>query len=181
MPVVSVWSRDGGVLGAVAPIGLAAAAGTAIVVDLDTRGPHYPGDLSLADLVRSGPRRDHLVPARRGVCLLRNGGVPTTDAAAVIDAIVTGWPAVVLRLPTAAEPPPAAVEVHPLVPGGWFPSSGHRLVLQSSGWRVPVPQGAILLPRPRRATLSALLTGAAPRRGDRWIRSWRGVWDASWM
>ena len=39
MPALAIWSPEDGVLGAVAPLGLAAAAGTALVVDLDPRGP----------------------------------------------------------------------------------------------------------------------------------------------
>lgn len=180
MPALSIWTREDGVLGAVAPIGLAAAAGTALVVDLDTRGPRYPGASTLADLVRHGPRRADLVPGRRGVCLLRNGGVPAADAGDVLDALVAGWPNVVFRLPATVDPPGSAVTVHPLVPGGWFPIIGHRAVAQASGWRVTVPDGAVVLPRPRRATLTRLLSGEAPAPGDRWVRAWRRVWETPW-
>ena len=180
MPALTVWSREDGVLGALAPIGLAAAAGTAIVVDLDGRGLRYPCDTSLADLVQRGPRRLELSPRRGGVCLLRNGGITAGEAAEVLDAIVAGWPNVVFRLPAAVEPPVTAVTVLPLVPGGLFPPLGRRLVMQSAGWRTPVPTGAIVLPRPRRSTLNRLLLGMQPPRGDRWIRAWRRVWGAGW-
>ena len=69
MPALSIWSPEDGVLGAVAPLGLAAAAGTALVVDLDPGGPRYPGPATLADLVADGPRRGDLSPSRRGVSI----------------------------------------------------------------------------------------------------------------
>ena len=74
MPALAVWTPEDGLLGALAPLGLAAAAsGSALVVDLDEGGPHYPGEASLADLVRAGSRRADLYPERRGVAVLRNG------------------------------------------------------------------------------------------------------------
>ena len=51
MPALAIWSPDDGVLGAVAPLALAAAAGTALVVDLDPGGPRYPGEATLGALV----------------------------------------------------------------------------------------------------------------------------------
>src|SRR4030066_639874 len=52
MPALAIWTPEDGVLGALAPLGLAASAGTALVIDLDPLGPRYPGEPSLADLVR---------------------------------------------------------------------------------------------------------------------------------
>ena len=84
MTALAVWTAFDGLLSATAPLGLAAAAGTALVVDLDPDGPAYPGRASLADLVADGPRRADLVPSRDGVAVLRNGGVEATAAREVI-------------------------------------------------------------------------------------------------
>ncbi len=46
VPALAIWSPDDEVLGAVAPLGLAAAAGTAVVVDLDPDGPRYSGEVT---------------------------------------------------------------------------------------------------------------------------------------
>ena len=52
MPAIAVWTPEDGLLGALAPLGAALADPPAVVVDLDSDGPPYPGDRSLADLVR---------------------------------------------------------------------------------------------------------------------------------
>ena len=54
MPVLSIWSSEGGVLGVVAPLALAASAGTALVIDLDPHGPGYAGTGSLGSSGRRG-------------------------------------------------------------------------------------------------------------------------------
>ena len=177
MPALAIWSPEDGVLGAVAPLGLAAAAGTALVVDLDPRGPRYPGAGSLAELVADGPRRSDLEPERRGVAVLANGGIGADEAGPVLDAIVEHWPAVVLRLPADHGGGGGAVPVLPLVPGDLLPDYGAGAVYQRSGWRVAAPEGAIILPRPRRSTIGMLLTGTAPPPRDRWIAAWGSLWD----
>jgi hypothetical protein len=180
MPALSTWTPEDGVLGAVAPLALAAAAGTALVVDLDPHGPPYPGAAGLADLVAEGPTRRDLEPARRAVAVLRNGGVEADDAADVLEALVAGWPAVVFRLPPHRRPEPAGVvPVRPLVPGGLFPADDRPAVYQSAGWRIAAPGPGIVLPRPASAVVGALLEGVRPRR-NRWIRSWQRVWEMSW-
>jgi hypothetical protein len=177
MPALAIWSPEDGVLGAVAPLGLAAAAGTALVVDLDPDGPSYPGPGSLADLVADGPTSRDLAPSRKGVAVLANGGIEADDAAPVLDAILEGWPAVVLRLPASHDGASGAIPVLPLIPGELLTSYGSRGVYQRSGWRVPAPGGSVVLPRPRRATIERLLTGVAPLPGDRWIAAWRPLWE----
>lgn len=176
MPALAIWSPEDGVLGAVAPLGLAAAAGTALVVDLDPGGPRYPGSESLADLVANGPRRDDLHPIRRGVAVLANGGIEAEDAEHIVSALVDGWPAVVLRLAADHSGGGGAVPVLPLVPGDLFSDYGSRAVYQRSGWRVSAPDGATVLPRPRRSTIAMLLDGRMPPPRDRWIGGWRAVW-----
>ncbi|GMQ86613.1 MAG: hypothetical protein BMS9Abin07_2199 [Acidimicrobiia bacterium] len=179
MPALAIWSPEDGVLGAIAPLGLAAAAGTALVIDLDPNGPNYPGAGSLAALVADGPRRSDLHPTRKGLAVLANGGIEPEDAATVLDAIVGGWPAVVLRLPANHDGHTDAIPVLPLVPGDLFHHYESGAVYQRSGWRVEPPRGAIVLPRPRRATIGMLLAGAAPPPRDRWVAAWRQLWERS--
>jgi hypothetical protein len=183
MPALALWTPEDGVLGALAPLGLAASAGTALVIDLDPLGPRYPGGPSLADLVREGPRRSDLSPARRGVVVLRNGGVSTTAASEVVSALVAGWERVVLRLPP--RPVPAAVggpvvPVHLLIPGALFPHPTGPAVYQSSRAMLPLPGPGLRLPVPAAGTVAGLLKGRLPVVGDRWVRAWRAVWEAPW-
>jgi len=73
MPAIAIWSPEDEVLGAVAPLALAAAAGTALVVDLDPEGDRYPGEATLASLVAEGPTQEDLTPSQRGVAVVGNG------------------------------------------------------------------------------------------------------------
>lgn len=165
-------------LGALAPLGLAAAAGTALVIDLDPQGPRYPGTGSLAQLVADQPRRQDLEPTRPGLAVLRNGGVDYGEAGNVVAALVRGWPAVVLRLGSGVRPPPelTAVTVHPLVPGGLFAAPEAAAVYQPMGFRMAVPEPGLMLPPLTRRVAGALLGGNVPRR-SRWIRAWGALWD----
>jgi hypothetical protein len=183
MPALAIWTPEDGVLGALAPLGLAMAGGTAVVVDLDPLGPRYPGDRSLAELVREGPRRADLGPTRRGVAVLRNGGVSAPAAAEVVAALSAGWEKVVLRLPPRPLPTgegPPVVPVHLLLPGGLFPRAPGAAVYQATRAMLPLPGPGWLLPVPAAGTVAGLLRGRLPVAGDRWIRAWRPVWEAPW-
>ena len=147
MPALALWTPEDGLLGALAPLGLALAAGTALVVDLDPLGPHYPGSASLADLVAEGPRKADLSPARRGVAVLRNGGVSPAAAAEVVAALVGGLgaggaaPAAPAR--SGSRRPPGGPGA-PAGPGGPLPS-------RRRPGRLPVHPGRDAPPRPRGA------------------------------
>ena len=180
MPALAIWSPEDDVLGVVAPLALGAAAGTALIVDLDEHGPAYPGRMTLASLVADGPTKDDLAPHRHGIAVVRNGGVEPEAAEQVLRALVDGWPAVVFRLPSDHIGGDGAIPVFPLIPGSMLGRSAGPAIYQRSGWRVRVPEGGVVLPRPSRGTISALLTGRAPHPGDRWIRAWRRVWEQSW-
>lgn len=183
MPALAIWTPEDGVLGALAPLGLAIAGGTALVVDLDSLGPRYPGSRSLADLVSEGPRRADLGPARRGVAVLRNGGVSAAAAAEVVAALLAGWERVVLRLPPRPMPADAGapvVPVHLLLPGGLFARSVGPAVYQSTRAVLPLPGPGWRLPVPARGTVAGLLRGRLPVAGDRWVRAWRRVWEGPW-
>lgn len=183
MPALAIWTPEDGVLGALAPLGLAIAGGTALVVDLDPLGPRYPGTRSLADLVSEGPRRADLSPTRRGVAVLRNGGVSAEAAAEVLSALAVGWEKVVLRLPPRPVPEaagPPVVPVHLLLPGGLFPRHPGAAVYQSTRAMLPLPGPGRRLPVPSASTVAGLLRGRLPVTGDRWVRAWRPVWEAPW-
>lgn len=180
MPALAIWSPEDEVLGAVAPLALGAAAGTAVVVDVDPSGPRYPGDMTLARLVADGPTKADLSPQRSGVAVIANGGIDAEDAEEVLRALVNGWPAVVLRLPADHSGDGGAIPVLPLVPGSMLKRYPGPAVYQRSAWRVRPPQGGVVLPRPRPGTVGALLSGRAPHLGDRWLRAWRRVWDHAW-
>lgn len=180
MPALATWTPEDGVLGAVAPLGLAMAVDTALVVDLDVNGPSYPGDSTLAALVAEGPRRSDLQPGRSGLAVLRNGGVGADESAEVVAALLAGWPHVVLRLPAApgVDSPAPVVPVRLLLPGELWPCAGSA-VHQRAGWRLVPPTPGPVLPMPRPATWQALLTGHRPPT-DRWLRAWRPVWSFPW-
>ncbi|NQV05293.1 hypothetical protein HQ535_01990 [bacterium] len=184
MPVLAIWTPEDGLLGALAPLGAALGApGPALLIDLDPGGPSYPGDASLADIVAEGPRRPDLAPERTGVAVIRNGGVPASDAGTVIAALVDGWPNVVLRLPPRPAPsgvPVPVVPVRLLIPCDWFPPTEGPGVFQATPATVPGRIRGIRLPVPSRSTVAALLGGRAPAPRDRWVAAWRRVWEVSW-
>ena len=178
MPALSIQCEADGVLGTIAPLALALSAGTAIVVDLEPTGPHYPSNSSLAALVSEGPRRTDLTPARRGVAVLRNGGVSPEAAGEVVEALIAGWPHVVLRSRSRVAFCPT-VPVVPLLPGGLVARAHHRAVYQQMGWREQAPGPGPVLPTPSRATVKALCEGRLPL-GSRWVRAWQRVWETPW-
>jgi hypothetical protein len=162
-------------------LALAAAAGTALVVDLDPGGPRYPGEATLAGLVAEGPRRSDLEPDAKGVAVLGNGGIEPEAAEEVLAALVQGWPAVVFRLAPHHRGGDGAIPILPLVPGNLLAGVSSPALYQRSGWNVEPPGPGIVLPRPRRAVLGALLTGVVPGGKDPWIRTFRRVWERRWV
>lgn len=172
------------VLHAVAPLGLAAARRTALVVDLDEEAPSYPGSTSLAKLVLSQPRLSDLRPHRSGVAVLPNGSIHPREASEVIEALVTGWPAVVLRLGADRSLPAPlfkvpVVPVTPLLPGFLYPSLTGAAVYQAVSAGPPPRIRGVVLPPLGRSHIQRMLTGAGlpPRR---WVRAWERVWEMSW-
>lgn len=179
MATLSISCATDGLLGMVAPLALAAAAGTALVVDLDPLGPRYPGPGSLAELVDEGPRRDDLRPPRDGIAVLRNGGIDAEAAREVLAALAEGWPHLVLRLPPEASVSGPLVPVVPLLPGEMTPPCDRPAVYQQVGWKVKAPGPGVTIRTPSRSVVAGLLEGRLPVR-SRWIRSWRPVWEHSW-
>ena len=172
------------VLHAVAPLGLAAARGTALVVDLDRDAPSYPGSTSLAALVTSQPRLDDLRPRRSGVAVLSNGMASPGEIEEVMEALVSGWPTVVLRLGASQDLPPSLTEtpvvpVAPLFPGFLHPPSTGPGVFQAMSVGPPPSLRGVVLPPLARSHIYRMLGGLGfpPRR---WVSAWEKVWNLPW-
>ncbi|WKZ83629.1 MAG: hypothetical protein QY307_05150 [Acidimicrobiia bacterium] len=181
-PALAIWTPEDGLLGALAPLGLALAAGSALVIDLDRGGPRYPGERSLADMVETGPRRRDLQP-RPGVAVLRNGGVEPARAAPVVEALLAAHPRVVLRLPPRPEPvgvPMPVVPVRLLLPGSLFPLPEQPAVFQATPAWVRLPAPGVRLPVPRVTTVTALISGRRPAGSDPWVSAWHSAWSFPW-
>lgn len=185
MTVLAVTTPTGGVLGAVAPLGLLAAGGaTVLLVDLDPAGPRYPGSGSLAQMVEDGPTASDLRPVRRGAAVLRNGGIAFTDALEVVTALIAGWPRVVLRLPPTLDavsdlPNLPVISAHPLLDVELFPVPKGLVVHQRMSRSAHKRVSGMVLPVPSSTCWSRLMAGTFPA-GDRWIRAWRIVWRTQW-
>ena len=173
--VLAVASPDP-VLGLVSSIGLAASAGTALVVDL-AAPPGGPGR-SLADVATEGPRRAELSPGRRGVALIGGGGVGVDTAAEVIDGLSLHWPAVVVRVREGSWAGPT-VPVVPLYPGWLAPTRPEVAVWQPLGVVARPPGAGPVLPPLGGWLVKTLLRGQLPRR-SRWMRAWDQVWGMPW-
>lgn len=168
-------------LGAVAPIALASTQPTALVIDLDPNGPQYPSERSLRDLVRGGARSDELLPTRRGVAVLRNGGVDIDESTSMVDALIRNWPVVVLRLAAAASDAPAPiVPVRLLIPGRLFPPMGRGVYQRLWAARTPqLPADSVLIPPASRRSIAQACRGERPG-PTRWARAWASVWKLPW-
>lgn len=182
MPTLAVWAPEDGLLGALAPLGLALARPTALVVDLDEEGPRYRGERSLAEISSEGLRKPDLSP-RPGVTVLRNGGVAASDAADVVQSLVAAWPDSVLRLPPRPRPPLGTmpiVPVHLLAPGDLFEKPEGAAVYQATPAWERLPGPGVRLPVPRRVTVTLLAAGRRPPGRSPWLRAWGRVWRMSW-
>ncbi len=176
MATIALHTAPDGLLSAIAPLGCAAAVGTALAIDLDPHGLPLPGRRTLRDLVEEGPTAMELTPARSGTASLPNGGVSATDAALVVGALLRSWPNVVLRLASESDAPSdvLGVAVRPLIRGvaasETFPTLFQPIGLDEG---VNGAQGA-RLPRLPAHTARALFAGRTAR--GAWIRAWGMVW-----
>ncbi len=176
--VLGVRCPGDAVLHTIAPLGMGAAAGHCLVVDLDPWSPPLPGERSLAVLVEDGPRRSDLDVARRGVAVLPNGGVDWETAAPLVTELCSRWERVVVRVPPRWDDSPwPVVPVELLVPE--FPAPSGPAVFQALLRGTPRPGPGVLLPPVSRAIIRSILRGRVePRWG--WVRAWRPVWEAPW-
>lgn len=173
---LAVTSADP-VLHLISPLGLAASAATALVVDLDPNAAGYRGP-SLANLAGDGVRPEHLRPVRNGVAVLANGGISLDEAQGLVEILMTGWPAVVLRVPDPEMLRPT-VPVLGLLPEPLGEASRTPAAYQQTRPRRPVPGPGMVLPPLGSAKVEALIGGRVGLRW-RWIRAWRKAWELPW-
>jgi hypothetical protein len=171
VPLRRIASPDP-VLHRIGPFGLAAAARTCLVVDLDPLAPTLPGP-TLARLRRDGVTAEHLRTERSGVAVIGNGGVAESEVEELLAALTAGWPAVVFRV----APDRPSIPVLPLDPPEIRPERAFRAVWQSAvrGARAP----GVVLPPLRRSVVRALSRGVVEPRSA-WVRAWVPVWDGTW-
>jgi len=174
--VVALWSPHDLLLSVLAPIGLASTRQSALVIDLDPRGPRYESPYTLADLVRDGAMKDQLDPVRKSVAVLPNGGVGIEDASKVVGALAERWPHVVLRCDPASPPPESAVALLPLLPAPFMPHPTRRVVFQSLGFAAQAPNGALVLPRPGSATVNSLMGLRTMPTNSPWLKQLAKIW-----
>jgi hypothetical protein len=173
--VLAVTSSDP-LLSLVGSIGLAAAAGTALVIDLErlSRG----GTRTLADLVAEGPRLEELSPGRRGIALLGGGPLDIEAAVGAVERLARRWPAVVVKVLKPGWPGPT-VPVVPLYPGWLAPTDREVAVWQPLGAGSVPPGPGPVLPVLSRNLIHHILRGRLPGR-SRWLRAWDQVWEMPW-
>jgi len=174
--VLGIYSDDA-VLAWVGPIGLALAAGTALIVDVRPDSRSRSG--TLADLMAEGPRLNDLSPGRRGIAHIDSGVMEPNDLYGAIETLAGRWPALVVRsdggrlwqgptVPYRPVLPGLLMERHP-TPSAWQLTSG-------TGIRaLPGP----VLPRLGRRSVVAMLEGKLPI-ARRWVRAWQPIWDMPW-
>ncbi len=176
MSVIATWSPADAALHTLVPLGLAVAAGTALVIDLDPEGARMGPGPTLADLVREGATRAQLEPSRRGPAFLPNGGIDPADAQEVIAGLCERWPGVVLRCPPRLDRPLGSIAVLPLLPEPHTLVAASPAVYQRCGFSPRSAPAGLVLPMPRRGTVEHLLGGRSPRGSDRWIRALVPLW-----
>lgn len=176
--VLGVESHGDPVLHHLAPLGLAAAAGTALVVDLDPEAPAYPSAVTVASLLEDGLRRSDLTPARSGVAVVGHGGRGAGEAAALVADLAAGWPALVVRQGRARLEVPT-VPVRALLPGPLAPRERRPAAYQAVLPASVAPGPGLLLPPLRRSQVGRMLAGRIEPRW-RWVRAWERAWRLPW-
>ncbi len=165
-------------MAAIAPLGLALAARSALLVDLDPHGPPYPGERSVVEMATDGPTRLELTPGRARVAALRSGGADPSSGIEVVQLLARSWPALVVRVGHFPVPFPI-IPVRPLWPGFLAPIGERPSVWQRVRGGADPPGPGPELPPPGRRVVMALLAGRRPM-ASRWVRSWERVWELPW-
>ena len=178
--VLAVRGLGDPVLHHIAPLGLAAAAGTAVILDLDPDSPGYTGaGTSVFDLIDRGPRLAELdsVPGR--VALFANGGARTPEAWALVEAMAERWPAVVVRVGAERSGGVPCVPVIPLLPGPLLTPNRGPAIYQAITAVDRLPGPGLRLPPLRRERITALAAGRIEPRW-RWVRAFQPAWSLPW-
>ena len=160
----------------VGSIGLAASAGTALIVDVGGRGLASESR-TLRDIADSGPTLAELRPGRTGVAVVSGVGLEEDLLRSTLAELAGSWQAIVLmdspsgpgqRVPlTPLLPGLAAIDL--MGPGVWQPAAGFKAA----------PGPGLVLPRLRSGLVRQLLRRQLPHR-SRWIRAWSPVWEMPW-
>ena len=174
--VLSVWSPDP-VLSVLAPLALATAAGTGLVIDR-AGGLTLGSRRTVADLAEEGARLDELSPGRAGVAVMQAGPVGEDDFNSVVDRLAGNWPAIVIRVADQQQRA-RTVPVIPLFPGWLEPSPPGAAVWQPVVGAGKPPGPGPVLPRLPSRIARSLLSGRMPAR-SRWISGWTPVWGLPW-
>lgn len=177
--VLAVRGLDDPVLHHIAPLGLAASVGTAVVLDLDPDAPAYGAETSVFDLIDRGPRLAELDPAPGRVALFANGGARTAEAWSLVEAMAERWPAVVVRVGADQACRIPCVPVIPLLPGPLLRSIRGPAVYQTMTPIDRLPGPGLRLPPLRRGRIAALASGRIEPRW-RWVRAFRPAWSLPW-
>lgn len=172
--VLAVSSTDP-VMSVVGPIGLAAATGTALLIDMANQ--MGGAQRTLSDLMADGPRLDELSPGRKGVAVLRAGYL-TTETLAFIDQLATRWPAVVVRPGPEGWSGPT-VPLRPLYPGWLAQATTEAAVWQQLPSSPRPPGPGPVLPVLRPGVVRRVLSGGMPDQG-KWLKVWERVWELPW-
>ncbi len=174
--VLGVQSNDP-VLSLLGALGLAQAAGTALVIDL-CRDLRTPTGRTLADIAADGPSLDELSPGRAGVALISSGPLQPSECEAVIEALAPTWPAVVVRC-TPEQWVGPTVPIRALLPGLLQAADQSPAVWQPVAARLRPPGPGPVLPRIRSSLARRMIAGRAVP-GARWVRAWAPVWSMPW-
>lgn len=174
--MLAVASSDP-VLSVLGPIGLATAAGTALIVDLGDELLR-PRTRNLADIAAEGARLSELAPGRRGVAMISSGGLSPDSVPELVARLALHWPAVVIR-PGAWVWEGPTVPLIPLYPGWLAPSHIGAAVWQRVRGGISPPAAGPVLPTPGAAMVRRMLAGGLPGR-SRWVRAWGPVWELAW-
>lgn len=160
----------------IGPIGLALAAGTALIVDVRTR--YLPEAKTLAQIMVDGPSLLDLSPGRRGVATIASGSMSSDEIAQAVEVLAGRWPALVVRSDGRLWLGPT-VPYRAILPGFLRPGEPIPSVWQPAiGAPVPSLPGPVL-PRLGRRPVMAMLEGRAPL-ARRWVDSWRAIWEMPW-
>ncbi len=178
-PLLGIIASEDPVLRQIAPVGLAAARGTCLIVDADPAARPYSGAPRLEEMVDRGLRLSELVPERKGVAIVSARSMPFDDLLDHADALARFWPGIVIRTGTSRARIPN-VPVVALLPPPLDERSDGPAIYQTCRRGAKVPTPGLGLPPLGRSRIRSLLAGIVePRWG--WVRAFRSAWELPWV